>query len=120
MTKSADRALHKHNRILSKQWQHLARAAQRTVSSANQRLVDPTTEALDRCALLDAEAAGRVARTSSFAAQAIACKLIAEECKNEVRETRDFLSAIVPDPDSNTPSRNTPSGRTGPIDSQQC
>lgn len=120
MTKSADRALHKRNRILPEQWQHLGRAAQRTVFSANQRLVDPTREELDRCASLDAGAGGRVARTSLFATQAIACKLIAERCKNEVRETRDFMSAIMPNPDSNTPSRNTPSGRTGRIDSQLC
>lgn len=41
----------------------------------------------------------RVARASLFAAKAIARRLIADGREQEVREIRDYISTIVPDPD---------------------
>ncbi len=100
MTKSPDRALHKHIRILPEQWQRVERAAAGTVYSANQLLVELAIEALDRRESLDPEAEVRVARASLFAAQAIARRLIADGREEEVQEIRDFISGIVPDPDA--------------------
>ena len=104
MTKSPDRALHKHIRILPEQWQRVERAAAGTVYSANQLFVELAMEALDRRASLGAEAELRVARASLFAAQAIARRLIADGREEEVQEIRDFISSIVPDPDAKPPA----------------
>ena len=104
MTKSPDRALHKHIRILPEQWQRVEQAAAGTVYSANQLLVELAMEALDRRESLSPDAELHVARASLFAAQAIARKLIADGRENEVQEIREFISTIVPDIDTNPPT----------------
>ena len=96
MTKSPDRALHKHIRVLPEQWQRVERAAEGTVYSANQLLVELAMEALDRRQWPDTETEIKVARASLFAAQAIARRLIADGREEEVQEIRDFISTIVP------------------------
>ena len=106
MTKSPDKALHKHIRILPEQWQRVEHAAAGTVYSANQLLVELAMEALDRRESLDTKAELRVARASLFAAQAIARQLIADGRENEVQEIRDFISGIVTDPDVNGPAED--------------
>ena len=116
MTKSPDKALHKHIRILPEQWQRVEHAAAGTVYSANQLLVELAMEALDRRQSLDTEAELRVARASLFAAQAIARQLIADGRENEVQEIRDFISGIVPDPDADGPAGNTAAGQAHPSD----
>ena len=63
-------------------------------------------EALDRRASLGAEVELRVARASLFAAQAIARRLIADGREEEVQEIREFISAIVSDPDAKLSTRN--------------
>ena len=106
MTKSPDRALHKHIRILPEQWQRVEHAAAGTVYSANQLLVELAMEALHRRESLHANAELRVARASLFAAQAIARQLITDGRENEVQEIREFISGIVPDPDVNGPAED--------------
>ena len=104
MTKSPDRALHKHIRILPEQWQRVEQAAAGTVYSANQLLVELAMDALDRRESLSPDAELRVARASLFAAQAIARKLIADGREKEVQEIREFISTIVPDINTNPPT----------------
>ena len=117
MTKSPDRALHKHIRILPEQWQRVSRAAEGTVYSANQILVELTMVALDRRASLGAAIEHRLARASLFAALATARRFIADGREEEVREIREFISTIVPDPDTDSPSQNT--GRQGLAERQR-
>ena len=62
-------------------------------------------EALDRREWPGTEVEMRVARAALFTAQAIALDLIAAGREKEVQEIRDFISTIVPDPD--TGSRQT-------------
>ena len=100
MTKSPDRALHKHIRIAAEQWSRIESAAAGTVYSANQLVVELAMEALDRREALGPQAELRVARASLFAAQAIARRLIADGRGDEVQEIREFISSIVPDPDA--------------------
>ena len=118
MTNSPDKALHKHIRILPEQWQRVERAAAGIVYSANQLLVELAMEALNRRASLDREAEVRVARASLFAAQAIARRLIADGREDEVREIRDFISTIVPDPDIGSPQTAQPIRQTRPDEQQ--
>ena len=116
MTKSPDRALHKHVRVLPEQWQRVERAAAGTVYSPNQLLVELAMEALGRRESLGPEAELRVARASLFAAQAIARRLIADGREDEVQEIRDFISTIVPDPDARKPAETLPAARDEPRD----
>ena len=116
MTKSPDRALHKHIRVLPEQWQRVERAAAGTVYSPNQVLVELAMEALDRRESLGLEAELRIARASLFAAQAIARRLIADGHEDEIQEIRDFISTIVPDPDARKPAKTLPPARDEPRD----
>ena len=100
MTKSTDRTLHKHVRILSEQWERLEAISAGTPQTANQLLVELAIEALDRRELLDPKAQIRIARASLFAAQALARGLIADGRQKDVDEIRAFISTIVPDPDA--------------------
>ena len=77
----------------------LERAAQGTPWSPNQVLVELAMEALDRREWPATETEIRVARASLLAAQAIARRLIADGCEQEVREIREFISTIIADPD---------------------
>ena len=97
MMESPDRSLHKHIRILPEQWQRVERAAEGTVYSANQLLVEFAMEALDRREMLGSDAEIRIARASLFAAQVLARDLIAAGKENEIEEIRQFISTIVPD-----------------------
>ena len=78
--------------------------------------------ALDRRASLGAAIEHRPARASLFAALATARRFIADGREDEVREIREFISTIVPDPDTETPSQNT--GRALPSasarDAKEC
>ena len=69
-------------------------------SFSNQILVELAMDALDRREWPSTEVEMRVARASLFTAQAIAFDLIAAGREKEVQEIRDFISTIVPDPDS--------------------
>lgn len=100
MTKSPDRALHKHICILPGQWQRVEFAAEGSVYSPNRRLIELAMEVLNRRELIDPDARIRVARALLFAAQAIARGLTADGRESEAEEIRDFISAIVPDPDA--------------------
>ncbi|MDE0006064.1 MAG: hypothetical protein OXQ29_25515 [Rhodospirillaceae bacterium] len=112
MTKSPDKALHKHIRILPEQWKRVELAAEGGVYSPNQVLVELAMEALDHREVLHPEARIRIARASLFAAQAIARRLIAEGREQEVQKIRDFISTIVPDPDAMRDVTEAPTNRS--------
>ena len=109
--KPPTKALHKHVRVSPEQWQRLEAAAAGTPLTANQVLVELAMEALDRREWPGTETEVKVARASLFAAQAIARRLIADGREQEVQEIRDFITTIVPDPDSHQPGQtNSPTG----------
>ena len=112
MADSKERALHKHVRIAPEQWERLEQAAQGTPHSPNQILVELAMEALDRREWPGTEAEIRVARASLFVAQAIARDLIANGREHEIEEIRDFISTIVPDPDTKPSEARQPEGQT--------
>ena len=53
-----------------------------------------------------------------FTAQAIALDLIAAGREKEVQEIRDFISTIVPDPDTGSPPTAQPVRQAGPDERQ--
>jgi len=117
MTTSPDGSLHKHIRVSPAQWERIERAAEGSPHSPNQILVELAMEALDRREWPGTETEIKVARASLFAAQALARGLIADGRENEVREIREFISTIVPDPEARPdtdahrrPPVNQPSG----------
>ena len=57
-------------------------------------------EADKQCDYSGADNEVRVARTALFAAGIVARRLIADGREQEVREIRNFISPIVPDPDA--------------------
>ena len=105
MAESTEKTINKHIRVLPEQWDRIERAAQGTALTANQLLIELAIEALDRREWPSTEAEIRVARASLFAAQAIARDLIASGREHDIQEIREFISTIVPDPDS-LPSAN--------------
>ena len=96
-------------RVSPGQWERLEQAAQGTPYSPKQVLVQLAMEALDRREWPRNDTEMRVARAPLFAAQALARKLIADGHENEVQEIRDFISTIVPDPDTIPPTAEQPS-----------
>ncbi len=114
MTDSREKALHKHVRIAPEQWERLEQAAQGTPHSPNQILVELAMEALDRREWPSTEVEMHVARASLFTAQSIALYLIATGREKEVQEIRDYISTIVPDPDSATPAGTAMASRANP------
>ena len=106
MADSKEKALHKHVRIAPEQWERLEQAAHGTPHSPNQILVELAMEALDRREWPGTEVEMRVARAALFTAQAIALDLIAAGRDKEVQEIRDYISTIVPDPDSSLPAQS--------------
>jgi len=100
MTKPPDGSLHKHIRVSRTQWERIERAAEGSPHSPNQVLVELAMEALDRRGWPATDTEMRVARASLFAAQAIARRLIADGREGDVQEIRDYISSIVPDPDT--------------------
>ena len=103
MADSKEKALHKQVRIAPQQWERLEQAGKGTPYSPTLILVEFAMEALDRREWPSTEVEMRVARASLFTAQAIALDLIAAACEKEVEEIRDFISTIVPDPDTEYP-----------------
>ena len=102
-----------HIRVSRAQWERIERAAEGSPHSPNQVLVELAMEALDRREWPGTDTEMRVARASLFAAQAIARRLIADGREQEVREIRDFISTIVPDPDVAPPTEATAAGQSG-------
>ena len=100
MADSTDKTLSKHIRVSPEQWERIERASQGTALTANQLVIELAVEALDRREWPTTETEVKVARASLFAAQALARRLIADGREQEVQEIRDFISTIVPDPDS--------------------
>ena len=118
MPDSKKKALHKHVRIAPEQWERLEQAAQGTPHSPNQFLVELAMEALDRREWPATEVEMRVARASLFTAQATALDLIAAGREKEVQEIRDFISTIVPDPNTGSPQTTQPVRQPGPDERQ--
>ena len=106
MAGSTDRTLGKHIRVSPEQWERIERASQGSALTPNQLVVELAIEALDRRGWPRSEAEIKVARASLFSAQALARSLIADGRENEVQEIREFISGIVPDPDTNRPADN--------------
>ena len=105
-----ERTINKHIRVRPAQWERIEQAAQGSALSPNQQLVlELAIEALDRRQSPHSQAKIRVARASLFTAQAIARDLIAAGREYEVAGIREFISTIVPDPDSDPPSDDTTS-----------
>lgn len=87
-------------RFTDEQWERVENAAREREVSPNQLVAELALEALDRREWPRTETEIRVARASLFAAQALARGLIADGCDNEVQEIREFISRIVPDPET--------------------
>ncbi len=100
MADSTDRTLSKHIRVSPEQWERIEQASQGSALTANQLVVELAIEALDRREWPRSEAEIKVARASLFSAQALARGLIADGREQEVQEIREFISGIVPDPDT--------------------
>ena len=92
--------LQKNIRVTPAQWDCIEKAAEDRGVSANQLVVELAMEALNRREWPATETEIRVARASLFTAQALARNLIADGREPDVQEIRDFISTIVPDPDS--------------------
>ena len=119
MAKTPDKALHKHVRILPEQWERLETDAESTPLTADHLLVELAMEALDRRQWPRTEAEIRVARASLFAAQVLACDLIAAGREHEVEEIRDFISTIVPDPDAEQLETGQSGGQAGSAEDKE-
>ena len=113
MADSAEKTVKKNIRVSPEQWERIESAAAGTALTANQLLMELAIEALDRRERPQTVAEIRVARASLFAAQAIARDLIAGGREKEVQEIRDFISTIVPDPDTSSPTEETTASKTG-------
>ena len=112
MTKSIQTTIDKHIRVLPEQWERIEQAAQGTVLTANQLVIQLAMETLDRREWPGTETEIRVARASLFTAQAVARKLIAAGRENEVEEIRNFISTIVPDVQDERSQVRQPVGQT--------
>ena len=104
--------LQKNIRLTPAQWDRIEKAAEIRGVSANQLVVELAMEALHRREWPATETEIRVARASLFAAQAIARDLIAGRREQDVQEIRDFISTIVPDPDSEPTTEKTTAATT--------
>ena len=109
-------SLQKNIRVTAEQWHRIEEAARERQVSPNQLVVELAIEALDRRAWPRTEAEIKVARASLFAAQAIARDLIANGREQDVREIREFISSIVPDPHTNPPGVDAPVTHSGTDD----
>ena len=100
MTESSDKIMNKHIRVRSRQWEMIVQAAKGTTLTANQLVIELAIEALERRRIFSPEAEIRVARSSLFTAQAIARDLTTAGKDKDVQEIRDFISTIVPEPET--------------------
>ena len=115
MADSTEKTVKKNIRVHPDQWEQIERAAEGTALTANHLVMALPIEALDRCELPHSDAELRVARASLFAAQTLVRNLIAAGRENEVKEVREFIFTIVPDPGAHArqPVRNLSHDRTG-------
>ena len=90
--------IQKNIRVTPKQWARIEIAARERDVSPNQLIGNLVMDALDRSEWPSTEAEIRVARSSLFAAQAIARDLVAAGKGKDIQEIREFISTIVPDP----------------------
>lgn len=100
MTDSTEKTVKKTLRVRPGQWELIEQAARETRLTANQLVMELALEALERRRMFGPEAEIRVARASLFTAQAIARDLIAAGKERDVQEIREFISTIVPEPES--------------------
>ena len=97
------RTLQKNIRVTPGQWNRIENAAKERDVSANRLVVELAMEALDRREWPRTALEIQLLRSSMFTAQATARDMIAAGREEEVEEIRDFISSIVPDPDSPPP-----------------
>ncbi|MXY66539.1 MAG: hypothetical protein F4Y85_15150 [Gammaproteobacteria bacterium] len=100
MTDTTEMTVKKTVRVRPEQWELIEQAAKGTRLTANQLVIELAVEALERRKMFSREAEIRVARASLFTAQTIARDLVASGREKEIQEIRDFISTIVPDPDT--------------------
>lgn len=100
MTESSEKIMNKHIRVRPGQWEMIEQAAEGTTLTANQLVIELAIEALERRRMFSPEAEIRVARSSLFTAQAIARDLTTAGKDKDVQEIRDFISTIVPEPET--------------------
>ena len=91
-------------RVTAEQWTRIEEVARERQVSPNQLVVELAIEALDRREWPGTETEIKVARASLFTAQVLARDLIDKGREQEVRDIRDFISTIVPDPDAAPPT----------------
>jgi len=106
------KTLQKNIRVTPEQWARIEDAATSAHSTANQLVIELAIEALDRRARPRTAHEVRLLRASMFTAQAIA-RLIAD---GRVQEIREFIYAIVPDPDAPTLDQAIPGAGNEPRD----
>ena len=105
----------KNIRVTAEQWTRIEEVARERQVSPNQLVVELAIETLDRREWPDTEAEIKVARASLFTAQVLARDLIDKGREQEVRDIRDFISTIVPDPDAATSAEETTASGTGTV-----
>lgn len=98
MTDSIEKTVKKTLRVRPEQWELIEREASETRLTANQLVMELALEALERRRMFSPEAEIRVASASHFTAQAIARDLIAAGKGEDVRDIREYISTIVPEP----------------------
>lgn len=84
-------------RVTDEQWNRVEIAAQKRNQSPNHLLVQLAMEALDRREWPRTELEIRLLRSTLFAAEVAARKMIAEGRDNEVEEIRREISNVVPE-----------------------
>ena len=106
------RTLNKHIRIDEALWARLETAAKETDTTANRLLADLATQWLENREWPRTEVQIQVARSSLFAAQAIAHDLIAAGREDEIEKIRRYISTIVPDTASDSLAEKAPGAET--------
>ena len=99
------RTINKHVRVDEEHWRRIEDAASRRGLSPSRLLVETTLPAIDGPEWPRTHAEVQVARASLFAAKAIARDMVNAGRKEEVQETLQGASAIVPDIRPEGPSR---------------
>ena len=91
------RTLQKNIRVMPEQWKRIENAARERNVSANRLVVELVMEALDRREWPRTDLEIQLLRSSLFAAQAMACDMIAAGREDEVEKIRRDISMIAPD-----------------------
>ena len=105
------RTLNKHIRVDEELWERLEAAARESDTTANRLLAELATQWLENREWPSTDVQIQVARSSLFAAQAIARDLIAAGREDEIDKIRRYISTIVPDAPSD-PVATTPGAET--------